>query len=299
MIQGCNGCSCGSNSGAGAGGKTGTEGGRPADGSKTKPNKIEQPPAVAVSEGSAAGERKATGEAINTSQTKEAGTVVVVVGDKKQPDPATLGELKGIVKFEGPVPPRVKIPLTAECRNGAIAEIEREDVIVNKNGTLMNVFVYIKNGDALAGLSFPAPDAPVVLDQKGCQYVPHVFGIQTGQQLQIKNSDNATHNVHSMGKKNQPINTAQPANSPPILVKLKVAETKYTLKCDMHPWMSAFANIVPHPFFSVTNDSGEFTMKNVPPGKYTVEAVHEIYGAKTVEVEVAPKGSASAEFIYK
>ncbi|MFN0206865.1 MAG: carboxypeptidase regulatory-like domain-containing protein [Planctomycetota bacterium] len=220
-------------------------------------------------------------------------------GDKPMPDPATLGELKGIVKFAGAVPPRVKVALTTECRKGAIAEIEREDVIVNSNGTLKNVFVYIKKGDAITGLAFPVPEAPVVLDQAGCQYVPHVFGIQTGQQLQIKNSDNATHNVNMPGGKNQGINTAQPANSPPIIVKLKKPETKVLLKCDMHPWMSAFANIVPHPFFFVTGDSGEFTIKNVPPGKYTVEAIHEIYGAKTVEVEVAPKATASTEFTYK
>jgi plastocyanin len=206
--------------------------------------------------------------------------------------------VKGVVKFEGAAPARDKIDMAADavCAKLHTEALTKEDMIVGKDGGLRNVFVYVKKG--IDG-KYEPPKESFVLDQKGCQYIPHVFGVVAGQKITVKNSDATTHNVHSFGKKNKAINQAQPAGSKEIEVDWKTSEVNMAIKCDMHPWMSSYCHIVKHPFFAVTDDSGKFEIKNLPAGDYTIEAVHEGMPPQTMEVKVAAKESRDANFTFK
>lgn len=212
-------------------------------------------------------------------------------------DPATTGEIKGIVKFTGTAPPREKINITSECSKPGHTSVEKEELIVNSNGTLKNVFVSITQG--LEGRSFEAPTDSVVLDQVGCVYTPHVVAVQTGQPLIIKNSDGTTHNVNGSAGKNTGFNNAMLPGSEPLKARFKSAETRKLVKCDIHPWMNAWIHITNHPYFAITGDSGEFTIKNLPPGKYTMEAIHESLGVKKLNIEIAPKDTKTADFTFE
>ena len=207
----------------------------------------------------------------------------------------------GAVKFEGAPPPRKKLDMNADpvCASRHAQAALSEAVVVNGNGTLRNVFVYVKKG--LEGKRFAAPTAPVALDQNGCMYTPHVVGVQVGQALKILNSDGTLHNIHPKPKVNQEKNWAMPK-----FMKEKVTteitakpEVMIPVRCDVHPWMQSYIGVVDHPFFGVTGDAGTFELKGLPAGKYTVEAWHEICGSQMQEVTVAEGGTASANFSFK
>lgn len=206
--------------------------------------------------------------------------------------------VKGIVKFEGAAPAREAIDMKTDavCAKAHAEPVLKEDLIVGKDGGMRNVFVYVKKG--IDG-KFEAPKEAAKLDQHGCAYVPHVFGIVVGQKITVHNSDGTTHNVHTFGKKNKPINQAQPAGSKELEIEWKTAEMGVPIKCDMHPWMSAVCFVVKHPFFAVTDERGAFEIKNLPAGDYTIEAVHETLGAQTMELKVAAKESKDANFTFK
>ena len=206
--------------------------------------------------------------------------------------------VKGTVKFEGTAPAREKINMEADavCAKLHAEALTKEDLIVGKDGGVKNVFVYVKKG--IDG-KYDAPKDAFVLDQKGCQYIPHVFGVVAGQKITVKNSDATTHNVHSFGKKNKAINQAQPAGSKEIEVDWKTSEMSMAIKCDMHPWMSSICHIVKHPFFAITDENGKFEIKNLPAGDYTIEALAEGMPAQTVEVKVAAKEARDANFTFK
>ena len=185
--------------------------------------------------------------------------------------------------------------MTAECSALHTAPVPNETFVVNPNKTLANVFVYVKGG--LEGYKFPIPKDPAILDQHGCMYVPHVIGVQVGQGLEVRTSDPTTHNVNSQAaKKNTGFNKAMPGGSSPLLARFKTPELMIPVKCDIHPWMSAWLCVVNSPFFAVSNDKGEFEIAGLPPGKYLLEALHEASKPKTLEVEIAPKETKTVEF---
>ncbi len=159
------------------------------------------------------------------------------------------------------------------------------------------VMVSIDNG--LDGKTIPpAPTTPAVLDQKGCEYHPHVLGVVKGQGLLVKNSDNTSHNIHGLPKKNEEFNKSQPKKGMKFTLNLSEIEQFFT-KCDVHPWMGCYISVFEHPFFAVSDKTGDYTIKNVPPGKYTLKFWHESFGEKTMEVEVSGPGStaeANVEF---
>ncbi len=171
--------------------------------------------------------------------------------------------------------------------------------MVFKDNSLPYAFVYIKSG--IEGKYGPA--AEVVLDQRGCMYSPHVLGMIAGTPLKIVNSDDTNHNVHSLPTKNRQFNFSQPKkgmekvlsgndtfNNPEIMVRVK---------CDVHPWMSAYIGVLPHPFFHATGRGGEFEIKNVPAGKYTLAVWHEEWGAMETEIEVADGATVEKELKYE
>ena len=149
----------------------------------------------------------------------------------------------------------------------------------------------------MEGQTFPAPPEPVTIDQLGCQYHPHVFGIQVGQTLQILNSDNTLHNIHSLAEKNKQFNLGMPIQGMKLTKKFDQPEVMTKLKCDVHPWMHAYIGVLPHPFYGTTGEDGTFEIKELPPGEYTLEALHEKYGTQTQKVTVG-EGSQTADFTF-
>lgn len=207
--------------------------------------------------------------------------------------------VKGVVKFVGEAPKPRLISMKADRQCDAIhggKSVTAEDVVVNPNGTLKWVFVYVKEG--VKGKYNP-PSEPVVLDQQGCWYHPRVFGIMVGQKLEIRNSDPLLHNVHATPKKNKPFNIGQPVKGMKTYQTFSTPEVMVPFKCDVHPWMSAYAGVLDHPFFSVSNDKGEFEIKNLPPGTYTIEAWHEKLGTLTQTVTVKPGETKQIEFTFE
>lgn len=211
--------------------------------------------------------------------------------------PATTlagGTVTGKVSYVGTPPPRAKLAMDADavCAAAHSEPVLSEEIIVNDGG-LQNVFVYLVGAPAK-----PAPTTPAVLDQKGCQYKPHVLGVQVGQPVQILNSDGTLHNVHGTPKKNPGFNFAMPKFVKKKDTKFDSAEIMVAVKCDVHPWMSGYIGVMEHPYFAVSGPDGTFTIANVPPGEYPVKAWHEKLGEKDATVKVDEGGTATVDFSY-
>lgn len=216
------------------------------------------------------------------------------------------GTITGVVAYNGAPPAPKKIDASADAVCGQQnPNLSTEDNVV-KDGKLANAFVYIKDGTTADGkkitaLTFATPTTPVVLDQKGCHYVPHVLGVQTNQTLKITNSDPTQHNIHPTPKVNEEWNQGQPNGAPPLEKTFKRAEVLVPVKCNQHPWMKSYIGVLKHPLYAVSAEDGSFTIKDVPPGTYTVVAWHEggtTGTEKTMQVTVAAKGSAKADFAF-
>lgn len=209
-------------------------------------------------------------------------------------DSATSGSIGGTVVFQGAAPKLPSLDMTQDP--GCPPTPQPSDAVVVSKGKLANVFVYVKEG--LPQGRFPAPSDPVVLDQKGCRYVPHVMGVMTGQPLKILNSDTANHNVHDLPHNNPEWNESQMPTDPAIVKTFSQTEVMIPVQCNQHPWMRAYVGVLPHPYFAVSGPDGTFEIKNLPPGEYTLVAVHEKFGERTLKVKVDPKGKAKADFTF-
>jgi outer membrane lipoprotein-sorting protein len=214
-------------------------------------------------------------------------------------DEANAATVTGKVSFSGTKPVEKTIDMSANpacARAHAGSPQKSEEVVVNGNGTLRNVFVWVKSG--VPDRQWPLPSAPVELTQKGCMYGPHVIGVMANQDIKISNDDPTNHNIHPLPKINQEWNQSQPPKGEALVKKFAREEIMIPVKCNVHPWMRSYIGVVNHPFFAVTGDDGTFTIKGLPPGKYTVEAWHEKYGTKDIEVTVAPKESKTQDFEF-
>lgn len=210
------------------------------------------------------------------------------------------GVVTGRVRFTGakPTNPRIDMSEEGACKDKyKAAPPTAEAVIVNANGTLANVFVYVKSG-LPATAKYPVPATPVVIDQDGCRYHPHVLGIMVGQNLEIRNSDPVLHNIKAKPVKNRPFNVSQPSAGMKTLRTFTAPEVMVPLECNVHGWMNAYLGVLPHPFYAVTGADGSFSIKGLPPGTYTIEAWHEKYGTQTATVTVAAAGSKTQDFTF-
>ncbi len=213
---------------------------------------------------------------------------------------SSAATITGKALFEGQPPQAEAIKMDADpnCMLLHSNTVSSDSVIVNSNGSLKNVFIYIKDG--LAGKTFEVPKTPVAFDQKGCQYSPKVFGIQAGQPLEILNSDNTLHNVHALPSNSPQFNLGMPIQGMKLKKTFAKPEVMVKIKCEVHPWMSAYAGVLDHPFYSVSGDDGSFEIKNLPPGQYVVESWHEKYGSQTQNVAISADGDTQdISFQYK
>lgn len=211
--------------------------------------------------------------------------------------PADAATITGLVKLEGTPPAMPPIPMGADpsCTAAHPTPVTAEDVIVGPDGSLANVFVYVKDYNGPA----PAPSGPALLDQEGCQYKPHVSGVQVGQTLNIKNSDPTLHNVHATPTINKEFNIGQPVQGMVTEKVFDKPEVMVRFKCDVHGWMNSYVGVLPHPYFGTSSTAGAFTIANLPPGTYTIEAWHEKFGTQQQQVTVAAKESKPITFTFK
>ncbi|MBL8214832.1 MAG: hypothetical protein JNK87_29200 [Bryobacterales bacterium] len=216
-----------------------------------------------------------------------------------QVDPATAGAVTGKIAYKGAKPARKKLRIDEDpvCTKLNKNGLYDEAVVVNKNGTLANVFLHIKGG--LEGKRFEVPKEPVVIDQKGCRFGPRVMGVQVGQIIRVTNSDPLTHNIHPMPKNNREWNQSQGEGDPPLERKFVRSEVMVRVKCNVHSWMRAHIGAVEHPYFAVTGEDGAFEIRNLPPGEYTLEAWHEKLGVQEQKFTVPPAGKSEAVFTFQ
>lgn len=211
--------------------------------------------------------------------------------------PAAAADITGTVTYSGKVPTLKPIAMNADpgCASKHSGPVANEALVLGGGNTMANVMVRVKG--PVKG-SFPAPAQPVVIDQKGCQYFPHVLGIRVGQTLKLRNSDGLLHNVHALPKVNTPFNMAMPANRKEADTKFGKEEGMFLVKCDVHPWMSAYVGVFSNPFYAVSGKDGKYKITGLPPGNYEIEAWHERLGVQTAKVTVAANKPGAANFAF-
>ncbi len=188
------------------------------------------------------------------------------------------GTLKGNVKYEGKVPKPKSLRLDADpfCGSSHDGKVFSESFVIDENMNLKNVLVWLKD----VAYSGEITQEPAILDQKGCLYTPHVLGVMKGQTVLIKNSDNTLHNIHSMEEKNDQFNYAMPSVVKEKKTIFNETEEPFYIKCDVHPWMKSWVLVEDHPYFAVTDEQGNFSIENIPPGQYEVIAWQEKFKMK-------------------
>ena len=203
------------------------------------------------------------------------------------------GDITGVINLKGTPPaakeltPIKEDPNCAALYPGALPKTKF--YVVGASGELADVVVSLKG---ISGKSTGASAAPAMLDQKGALYVPQIIAVQTGQKLIVKNSDPLVHNVHTKPAANPESNQVQMAGGADLTYTFDKPEMFLKFQCDVHPWMFAWVSVFDHPYFAVSGADGKFTIKNVPAGKYTLEATHRKLGTQTAEIEVKNSGAA-------
>jgi plastocyanin len=203
------------------------------------------------------------------------------------------GDITGTITLKGTAPAERELtPIrdTPDCSAmypGALPKTRF--YVVGAGGELADVIVYLKG---VPSASTGASAAPVLLNQEGCLYTPQILAVQTGQKVIVKNSDPCVHNVHTKPTANPESNQVQMAGGPDLTFTFDKPEPFLKFQCDVHPWMFAWVSVFDHPYFAVSQADGKFTIKNVPPGKYTLAAAHRKLGVQSAEIEVKADGAA-------
>lgn len=205
----------------------------------------------------------------------------------------------GTVTFDGKAPNLRPLAMDADpaCAKKHTAPVPSEALVLGNGNTMGNIMVWVSKG-LPAGKTWPAPKTPVTLDQKGCQYFPHVMGIMVGQQYRILNSDGILHNVHALPTINKQFNRAMPATLKEASATFDKPEDMFHIKCDVHPWMSAYVGTFTHPFFFVTGPDGKYTISGLDPGTYEITAWHEKLGTQKATVTVGASDTKAQNFKF-
>src|SRR5581483_3654152 len=194
-----------------------------------------------------------------------------------------------------PAPQKIDMSQDPACGN----QTHFDESLVVDQGKLANVLVYVKDPFHTADVYFPPPANPVVIEQKTCRYQPHVAAAMTGQIVEFINDDDTTHNIHPMPKNSRQWNEAQMPKAEPIKKTFNQPEIMIPIKCNQHPWMRMYLNVLDNTFFGVTGPDGRFEIKGLPPGTYTIAAVQEQLGEQDMQVTVRPKESKAVDFTFK
>ena len=211
---------------------------------------------------------------------------------------AQASTVEGTIQFSGVVPAPAELDMEADpsCAEFHGGQVFNPKIVLDENRRLKNVFVYIKEGVPVK--NYPKPAEKIILDQQGCLFVPRVLGIQTGQSLEIVNSDATLHNVNAQAKNQKKFNVGLPVQGMKMSRTFNKEEVMVMMKCDVHPWMRAYVGVLEHPFFAVTDADGHFQIKDLPPGNYTLELWHEALGRQNREITVS--GDAlTVDFAYR
>jgi plastocyanin len=205
----------------------------------------------------------------------------------------------GTVTFTGTPPTLKPLAMSADpaCAKKHSKPVPDERLTLGSGNTMANIVVWVSKG-LPSGKTYPAPTTPAVLDQKGCQYLPHAQGIMVGQPYRILNSDGILHNVHSLPKVNPQFNKPMPATLKETTTTFAKPEPVFQIKCDVHPWMTAYVGVFSHPFFAVTGTDGKFSISGLDAGTYEITAWHEVLGTQTASVTVAATGSKTQDFKF-
>lgn len=199
---------------------------------------------------------------------------------------AEWGSVTGRFVFDGPAPkptvqrkkgdPNVKDPNVC----AATDHLNNDLVINSDNKGIQNIFMYMRRANDVHPDLKESKEKTVVFDQKGCTFKPHALIVRTDQKVIVKSDDPVAHNTHTFPIKNQAVNFIlapndregkEVANPIPEILPMQV-------KCDIHPWMTAYWFVVDHPYAIVSDADGKFTIENLPAGKNDFRIWHEKAG---------------------
>jgi plastocyanin len=213
---------------------------------------------------------------------------------------AAAATISGTITFTGKPPALKPLAMDADpacAKKHTGKPVLAEMLVLGSGQTMANVIVWVSKG-LPAGKTFPVPKNPVTLDQNGCMYVPHAMGIMVGQAYRILNSDGILHNIHTLPKINPSFNRAMPATSKEASTTFGKPEDIFQIKCDVHPWMSAYIGVFTHPFFSTTGTDGKFTIPGLDAGTYEITAWHERLGKQTASITVGASDTKTQDFKF-
>jgi plastocyanin len=225
---------------------------------------------------------------LNGSRTKMCFVIVFIIAVHVTAGWSWAETIKGNVRYMGTPAEKKKMPVTIDqyiCGK----EKEPEDLVLSSNNGIRNAVVSLQNPPPNAKRDWKLP--PAKMDQKQCSFVPRVVIVPVGETMEFLNSDRLLHNVRSTAKENSPFNRAQP-HARTISFVFKQPEL-LRVDCDLHSWMRGWVVVAAHPFYAVTNEQGEFSLENVPPGKYTLQIWQESLGTVTQDVTVGNKATAT------
>lgn len=240
---------------------------------------------------------------------KHTGTNLSTAGNTSSPatptanaqiDSATAGTVSGTIHFSDNAPTPIVIDMAQDpaCSEASKTPNTAEQYVVH-DGRLANVFVYVKDG--LGNRIYMPTKTPVVLDQKGCRYIPHVIGTMIGQPVEFRNSDRTMHNINIVppgSEGNAGIDISQPPLAGTEQHIFRTAGLMIPVRCNNHPWMEAFLNVVNKPFFAVSDANGKYEIQGLPPGTYTLVAVQEKLGTQTQTITVQSHKASTANFVF-
>ncbi len=211
---------------------------------------------------------------------------------------ASTASVKGVARFEGTAPKPKPISMAADpsCAKQHPSPVFSQEVMTDSKGELENVIVFVSEG--LGDRTFDPPSQPIVINQKGCMYEPHVLAMRANQRLQVVNGDPTSHNIHPTPTNNREWNKAEPPGSR-VEDSFSREEIAIPVKCNVHPWMRSYVAVFKHPYFAVTGKDGSFDLSNLPPGTYTIKAWHEKLGTSTQTVTISANETKEISFVFK
>jgi hypothetical protein len=203
----------------------------------------------------------------------------------------------GVINVTGTIPKPRRLDMSADPVCGQLNPDPRLDDLLVRDNKVQNAFVYLKS-EFLSAHRFAVPDLDVILVQRNCYYSPRVVGLRVGQTLQIINSDPTVHNVHPTPKFNPEWNYSHPPNAPSLVKTFARPEVLIPFKDNQHPWEKAYVAVMAHPFFAVSDESGRFEIRGLPPGTYKLVVWHERLGEQELEITVTPGETRNADFTF-